>query len=376
MSASPPLPRVAIVRDPLYQKHSNGPHHPECPQRLQAIDQMLAAFALRDRLFELAPRDATFEELSRVHDPAYLRRIEATRSRPLTVLDPDTSACADSHAAAVRAAGGLLAAVDAVQGGQEGAAGEPVGAVPLAGAFALVRPPGHHAEAGQAMGFCLFNNVAIAAHHALSARGLERVLIVDWDVHHGNGTMHAFYDSDRVLFFSVHQFPHYPGTGRVEETGQGRGLGFSINVPLPSGQGDAEYLAVFRELLLPVALEYRPQLVLVSAGFDTHADDPLAGMEVSTAGFGALTGQLLEIADACCPGRLVFALEGGYDVGALAGGVEAVLRALLGAAGAAGATAAAASGETREVIARARRLLGPFWKSLPPRAAEPACTGS
>ncbi len=309
---------AALIRDPLCLEHSNGPGHPESPARLQAIEAMLAGFPLRERLVLLPARDAGFEELARVHTAEYIRRIEATRGREQTVLDPDTSASSGSYAAALRAAGGVLAAVEAVLDGG------------YAGAFAAVRPPGHHAEADRAMGFCLFNNVAVAAAFALRERGLKRVLLVDWDVHHGNGSMHSFYDSPEVLYFSVHQYPHYPGTGSAEEMGRGAGEGYTVNVPLPGGQGDVEYLTVFQDLLQPLGLAYGPELILVSAGFDIHRDDPLADMRVTEAGFAWMTRVLVEVAEACCPGRLVFALEGGYDLAALASGVAAVLRALLG----------------------------------------------
>jgi acetoin utilization deacetylase AcuC-like enzyme len=230
----------------------------------------------------------------------------------------------------------------------------------LAGAFAAVRPPGHHAEADRAMGFCLFNNAAVGARHALERLGLRRVLLVDWDVHHGNGSMHSFYDCPEVLYFSVHQYPHYPGTGRVEEQGRGKGQGFTVNVPLPGGQGDAEYLAVFREILLPVALAYRPELILVSAGFDIHRDDPLADMRVTEAGFAGMTRLLRQAAESCCPGRLVFVLEGGYDLPALASGVAAVLRTLLGE------NPPPVGGPppdeaTRGIIVRLREQLAPYW---------------
>jgi acetoin utilization deacetylase AcuC-like enzyme len=338
------------VRDPLYLKHSNGPGHPESPERLEVIDRMLADFPRRDRLVEVPARDARREELARVHTEEHLRRIEATRGRPLTVLDPDTSANADSCAAALRAAGGVLAAVEAVLDGG------------YAGAFAAVRPPGHHAEADRAMGFCLFNNAAVAARFALKARGLRRVLLVDWDVHHGNGSMHSFYDSPEVLYFSVHQYPHYPGTGGVEEIGRGPGAGYTVNVPLPGGQGDEEYLAVFRKLLTPVALAYRPELILVSAGFDIHRDDPLADMRVTAAGFAGMTRILTGIAGECCPGRLVFALEGGYDLAALAGGVSAVLEELLAEPGRVGPEGTESPDTaTREAIAGVRAALAPYW---------------
>jgi acetoin utilization deacetylase AcuC-like enzyme len=345
--------RVAIVRDPLYLRHSNGPGHPESPERLEAIDRLLASFPLRDRLEDLPARDAQFEELAWVHSPEYIRAIEQTRQRPFTVLDPDTAANSQSYEAALRAAGGVLAAVDAVLDGK------------LGGAFALVRPPGHHAEADRAMGFCLFNNVAVAAAYGLNRRGLKRVLVVDWDVHHGNGTMHAFYDRPEVLYFSIHQYPHYPGTGTVQEIGGGRGTGYTVNVPLPGGQGDDDYLAVFEQVLLPVAGEYAPQLVLVSAGFDVHRDDPLADMRVSSEGFGELTGALRKLTEESCPGRLAFALEGGYDRQALSEGVASVLTALLEEKPGPGPERApAADSATRQVIAAVRGALRPCWRSL------------
>jgi acetoin utilization deacetylase AcuC-like enzyme len=345
--------RVAIVRDPLYLLHSNGPGHLESRERLEAIDRMLASFPLKDRLEELPARDALLEELAWVHTPEYIRSIERTRERPFTQLDPDTAATSESYGAALRAAGGVLRAVDAVVDGR------------LGGAFALVRPPGHHAEADRAMGFCLFNNVAVAAAYALRRHGLERVLVVDWDVHHGNGTMHAYYDRPDVLYFSIHQYPHYPGTGTVQEIGRGRGAGYTVNVPLPGGQGDADYLAVLRQVLLPVAGEYAPELVLVSAGFDVHRDDPLADMRVSSEGFAELTAVLRGLAAEHCPGRLVFALEGGYHLKALSEGVASVLAKLLEEKPEAGAEAArAAEAATTRVIAAVRSALRPYWRSL------------
>jgi acetoin utilization deacetylase AcuC-like enzyme len=347
------LKPVAVVLDPLCLGHSNGPGHPESPARLAAIQRLLDDFPLpgRGRLVFPPARDATFEELALVHTAEYIRRIEATRGQELTVLDPDTSASAGSYAAALRAAGGVLASVEAVLGGE------------YAGAFAAVRPPGHHAEAARAMGFCLFNNAAVAARWALERRGLRRVLLVDWDVHHGNGSMHSFYESPEVLYFSVHQFPHYPGTGREEELGRGKGQGYTVNVPLPGGQGDVEYLTVFRELLRPLAMAYGPELILVSAGFDIHRDDPLADMMVTEAGFAGLTRVLAEVAGECCPGRLAFALEGGYDLPALASGVSAVLRTLLGEEPPR-VPQREPDRATREVLARLRIELAPHWPIL------------
>jgi acetoin utilization deacetylase AcuC-like enzyme len=346
---------VAIVRDPIYLKHSNGPMHPEGPERLVTIDRMISEFPLNENLIDVQPRDASFEELAWIHEQSYIRRIERTQERSFTVLDPDTSATADSYAAALRAAGGTIEATEAVLRGRYPAA------------FAFVRPPGHHAEAGQARGFCLFNNVAIAAKYGLRRHGLKRVLIVDWDVHHGNGTMHSFYETDEVLYFSVHQYPHYPGTGAIEEIGTGAGTGYTVNVPLYGGQGDGDYLYLFRELLLPLAREYEPELVLVSAGFDTHRNDPLAGMAMSGPAYGKLAAVVQEIAAACCPGRLAFTLEGGYDHDALSQGVAAVLSSLIHGDGPADANHAEGDGVDPETIQVARelgRVLSPYWKGI------------
>jgi acetoin utilization deacetylase AcuC-like enzyme len=320
---------------------------------------MLGGFPRADRLRELPPRDATHEELSWVHDEAYVRRVAQTRGVPHTVFDADTSANARSYESAARAAGAIISCVEAAADGGSAAA------------FALVRPPGHHAERDRAMGFCLFNNVAVGAEYALRCRGLERVLVVDWDVHHGNGTMHSFYSSRSVLVFSAHQYPYYPGTGAFDEIGSGPGEGFTVNVPLPGGQGDEEYAAVFQRILVPIALEYRPQMILVSAGFDIARGDPLADMRVTPAGFARMTRMLLDVSAACCPGRLVLTLEGGYALDTLAGGVSSVLETLVQGTDGSAEDGPAGSGggpgpnrATAEVIARVRSTLAPWWKSL------------
>jgi len=343
---------VAIVRDPIYLKHSNGPMHPEGPERLLVIDGMLSEFPLKEQLVDIPPRDASFEELAWIHDESYIRRIEQTRESKFTVLDPDTSATSDSYASAIRAAGGTMEAAAAVLNGR------------FPAAFAFVRPPGHHAEAGRAMGFCLFNNVAVAAAYALRRHDLKRVLIVDWDVHHGNGTMHSFYDTERVLYFSVHQYPHYPGTGRIDEIGRGAGQGYTVNVPLHGGQGDEDYLFVFREVLVPVARAYNPELILVSAGFDTHHSDPLASMALSSSGFGLLTAVLQDLAEKCCAGRIAFTLEGGYDHTALSDGVAAVLQTLINGRGVYPESMDGVEDETRRAVQEVRRVLSPHWKSF------------
>ncbi len=245
-----------------------------------------------------------------VHPAAYVRAIEQACAHGPGVLDPDTSVSPGSWEAARRAVGAVTLAIDQVCTGA------------LHAAFCAVRPPGHHALSDRAMGFCLFNNIAIAARYAQQHHGLERILIVDWDVHHGNGTEAIVTGDETILYFSTHQFPFYPGTG-------GCAHGNVLNVPLPAGAGDAQLVQAFREQLLPRADAFRPQLILISAGFDAHREDPLAGLQATTAGYGRLTGLVREIADQHCGGRLVSALEGGYHLPALAASVEAHLQALL-----------------------------------------------
>lgn len=313
---------LAIIKDDRYLEHNPGDGHPESPYRLQVIHHLL------DREFHdlplVPPRLATEDELALIHDPFYIRTVANTAGRVHSQLDPDTGLSARSYETARLAAGGLLQAVDALFAPPHSAFDIPHSA------FAFVRPPGHHAEPAHGMGFCLFNNVAIAAEYAKKRYGLQRILIVDWDLHHGNGTQRAFYDDPGVLYFSSHQYPYYPGSGNFSETGTGEGEGFTMNAPFPAGFGDAEYLHVYRTILTPVALEYKPELVLVSAGFDPSNQDPLGSMEVSADGFGVLASLVKDIADACCGGRVLLSLEGGYDPQGLRDGVRSVLQALLG----------------------------------------------
>ena len=310
---------TGIVYDERFLLHRAPYEHPEHPGRLTAIHGRLEEEGLLARCESVPAREATREELERIHTPAHLRTIAATANRDFAQLDPDTYASGDSYEAALLAAGGLVDLSLAVADGR------------LANGLALLRPPGHHAEADRAMGFCLFNNVAVAAR-AIQAVGAakaapnRRVLIVDWDVHHGNGTQHSFWEDPTVLYFSTHQFPFYPGTGAIDEIGGGAGRGFTVNVPLPAGCGDAEYLAAFDRVLLPVAREFAPDLVLVSAGYDAADGDLLGSMRISPDGYAQLTQRLLGLAG----GRVVLALEGGYNLDAIARSAEASLRALLG----------------------------------------------
>ncbi len=301
----------------LFLEHSEH-GHPESPERLRAIMNALDATALRARLVPLEPAPATEAQITAVHTRDHLTRVRQLCARGGGHFDADTYANAHTLDAALLAAGALVRAVDAVMSGE------------VDNAFAFVRPPGHHATRTRAMGFCIFNNVAIAAQHALDAHHLERVFIVDYDVHHGNGTQDIFYDTARVLYFSTHQYPHYPGTGDWREIGKGEGLGFTVNVPLPAGVGDQGFQCIFDELLVPLAERYRPQLILVSAGYDAHWSDPLAMENLSIAGYGALARTLVALARDLCAGRIIFTLEGGYHLTALAHGVVATCYALLG----------------------------------------------
>ena len=307
---------VGYVYDPIYLEHDVA-GHPESSGRLQAIMSNLESSGVLGRLEELPARDATEDDLALVHSRALVEQVRAA-SVASQWLDPDTYVVPRSFDAALRSAGGVLAATDAVLDGD------------LSRAFSLVRPPGHHATPERAMGFCLFNNVAIAAAHLLERRGLDRVAIIDFDVHHGNGTQDAFYSDGRVLYFSTHQHPFYPGTGDWPEVGDGPGRGAIINVPYPAGCGDEALMAGYREVCVPAVKRFGPQFILVSAGFDAHFADPLAQLRVSTAGYYEIATLLRELADELCEGRIVFALEGGYDHTALGWSVQACFDALAG----------------------------------------------
>lgn len=309
---------TGLVMDPRFLAHDTGDAHPENAGRLQGVYDMLKCSELLSECRLVKPHPCPQSALSLVHAAGYIKKIAATACRPFSSLAADMPVSANSYLAARLAVGGLLQAVREVWEGR------------LANAFALVRPPGHHAEAARAMGYCLFNNVAIAAMFARRELNARRVLIVDWDVHHGNGTQHAFERDPSVLFFSSHQHPHFPGTGLFTETGLGPGEGYTVNLPLSKGYGDSEFAALYHRLLLPIALEFQPDLILVSAGFDLHPQDPLGGMRVTPGGFAALTRILMEIADGCCRGRLVLALEGGYRKDALRDSIRAVVAELTG----------------------------------------------
>jgi len=308
---------TAYCYDPLYLEH-NLAGHPESRARLEAVMQALAAEELLERMTPIRPHPVDRDLLTRVHHPSYVAMVQALAERGGGHLDADTYMVARSYDAALLAAGGVVELVRAVLSGRAN------------NGIALVRPPGHHATAERGMGFCLFNNIALGAQAALDEFGLERVLIVDWDVHHGNGTQDIFYDSSQVLYFSTHQYPYYPGTGHWRETGTGNGRGFTVNVPLPAGVGDQGFERIYAELLTPLAKRFHPELILVSAGYDAHWNDPLAGLRLSLAGYWQLAKTVVGLAGTLCDGRVVVTLEGGYNLEVLAHGVADTSRALLG----------------------------------------------
>ncbi len=344
---------LALIKDDRYLEHNPGVGHPESPNRLSVIHELI------DREFSnlplIAPRLATENELALVHDPRYIQTVAATAGRMHSQLDADTGLSARSYEIARLAAGGLLEAVDSLMT-------QDPGPWTPSSVFALVRPPGHHAEPGHGMGFCLFNNVAIAAEYAKEKYGLKKILIVDWDLHHGNGTQRAFYDDPCVLFVSSHQYPYYPGSGSFEEAGSGKGEGFTVNAPFPTGFGDAEYFSVYERIIKPIALEYAPELILVSAGFDPYIKDPLGAMNVTGTGFAALTAIVRDIAEQTCRGRLLLTLEGGYDPEGLRDGIRAVLLTLLGQS--APAPTKTPSSDVDEVIASIVSVHNKYWKCL------------
>jgi acetoin utilization deacetylase AcuC-like enzyme len=304
---------LILISSERFAEHQTPPGHPESPERAEVMD-LVAAEWLRQGGELVAPPPVTNEQLARVHAEAYLQRI-ADAAGTARALDQDTYTSPETYDIARLAAGAAVEAVERVIGG------------PHRQAFALVRPPGHHAERTRAMGFCIYNNVAVAAAHA-RAMGIDRVAIVDFDVHHGNGTQHMFEGSKDVLYVSTHQYPYYPGTGAAGEIGLGAGEGYTVNVPLEAGAVDADYQLAFSELILPILRQFNPNLLLVSAGFDAHERDPLGGMRVTSEGFSAMTLALREVAEECCAGRIAAVTEGGYDLRALAETLRGVVSVL------------------------------------------------
>jgi acetoin utilization deacetylase AcuC-like enzyme len=328
---------TAFIYDPIFLEHITPHGHPERPQRVEMAYKVVEALGWleRDGLVQLAPRVATVDELATVHEHDYIHEVEEASKqvavqetaggRKTSFFATDTYVSAKSYQAALKAAGAPLTAIDAIMKSE------------VNNAYCLVRPPGHHAVRESAMGFCIFNNVAVAARYAIDRYGLERVMIIDYDVHHGNGTQEMFYDDPRVLYFSTHQAPFYPGTGAVDEMGEGAGLGTTINVPLPAQTGFETYEPIFRQFMAPAADRFQPQLILVSAGFDAHWKDAETGtslaapaMNLSTAGFAKLNQIIIDLANALCNGRLVMVQEGGYHLEAMAGCVATCINLMMG----------------------------------------------
>ena len=309
---------TALVQDARYKRHETGPGHPEQPARMDAVARALSAAKFGKRTRPLQPRDVTSEELRRCHDDNYISLVEReVAAGPGQLSTGDTVIGGPASLDVARlAAGGVLAAVDAVVAGE------------ARNAFCAVRPPGHHASSARGMGFCIFNNVALAARHAQRAHGLDKVAIVDWDVHHGNGTQDIFYDDPSVFFFSTHQSPWYPGTGAADETGRGRGLGTTLNVPVPSMTGRERIYGAIESRLLPALHTFRPDLLLISAGFDSRIGDPLGELRLTDRDFADMTTLLLEFADGACDGRVVSVLEGGYNLEGLGLAVVSHVEAL------------------------------------------------
>jgi acetoin utilization deacetylase AcuC-like enzyme len=310
---------TALLADPIYREHLVGREHPERPERFDAVVAALQAVGLTSRLGRIESRAATEDELNLCHTWDYLRVARRDVESGAGFLSTgDTDITPNSWDVAGKAVGGVLNAVDAVMAGR------------ARNAFCAVRPPGHHANAGRGMGFCLLNNVAIAARHAQKKHGVERVLIVDWDVHHGNGTQDIFYSDPSVFFFSTHQWPLYPGTGRTDETGAGPGKGTTMNFPFPAGSGRKEILGAVQHLLTPAMQSFRPDLVLISAGFDSRIDDLLGSFTLTDEDFADLTLAVMEMADSHAKGRIVSVLEGGYNLSGLASAAAAHVSALAG----------------------------------------------
>ncbi|HBC46415.1 MAG TPA: hypothetical protein DEO84_03155 [candidate division Zixibacteria bacterium] len=307
--------KLGVVFDPVFLLHNPGPTHPESPKRLVAVQEAIKGLDLA--ITGIPARVASRDELCLVHTPGYVDHILSMKIDGIVQLDPDTAISEHSPEAARKAVGGVIEAVDRVMQGE------------LKKVFCAVRPPGHHAEPDRAMGFCIFNNIAIGAAHALSSWNLERVAIIDWDLHHGNGTQDAFYDSDEVLYISLHQYPFFPGTGTATEQGEGKGLGFNINLPMVPGSSDEDFRTAFQEIIIPALTNYEPELVLISAGFDAHRDDPLGDLYLTTEYFGEMTSILNEIANVSAKGRVISVFEGGYNLQALKDCVAVHLKELV-----------------------------------------------
>tara|TARA_B100000686_G_scaffold94653_1_gene101084 strand:- start:793 stop:1740 length:948 start_codon:yes stop_codon:yes gene_type:complete len=308
--------KTGYISDPFYLKHENEPH-PENPGRLTAIQSKIESSKFYNNLTLIQPRKATVEDIVRIHDKGYIESVEQSCQNGIRNLDADTVICPDSYQAALLSAGAGLEALDKILDGA------------IDNAFCAVRPPGHHAEQNRAMGFCLFNNVGVVARYAQTVKQLGKVFIFDWDVHHGNGTQHSFYKDSSIFYSSIHQYPFYPGTGGIDETGSGNGLGLNLNLPMRAYSGDSDYFSAIENKLVPAIQKYNPDLIIISAGFDAHENDPLAQVGLSTECYGKMTQQILEVSKDVCQGRILSMLEGGYDYSALGDSVQLHIETLV-----------------------------------------------
>lgn len=307
---------TAVFYDPIYLEHDTGFSHPERAERLEGTMKMLDKTGLAGKLRIISPRDATIEEIKLVHPESHIEKVRKMAESGGGYLDMDTPVSPRSYEAALKSAGAGLEGLERMFSGD------------IDNAFCLVRPPGHHATVNRGMGFCLFNNNAITARYAMSEFGLERIFILDWDAHHGNGLQDIFYEDKRVLYISLHQYPHYPGTGGSGEVGLGDGEGYTVNFPLPAHSGEEVYLAAFDQVIMPIARQFEPQLVLISAGYDGHFNDPLCSMLLGAAAYEAMAERLKELADGSCSGRIMAALEGGYDIIGIASAITNTIAVL------------------------------------------------
>ena len=343
--------KVGVVKGDIFLRHDTGWGHPETSERLVAIYEMLDQSGFSKELEDLKLKRASKHEVCLVHSEHLFESVEETASHSQSYMDGDTPASPESFEAALYAAGSTAELAEKVLAGE------------MKSGFALVRPPGHHAERDRAMGFCLFNNIAIAAANALHKKLAKKIAIIDFDVHHGNGTQNSFYNTDQVLYFSSHRYPFYPGSGHFSEVGQGKGEGFTINVPIPGGMGDHEYDAVYTKILMPIVREYHPDIIMVSAGFDAFHQDPLGGMGMTEHGYRRLASIFIELAEELCSGRLVFVLEGGYSIDGSARCVQEIFALLLGKKELAKKTGKPADGFER-LLHEVHKYHKSYWKEL------------
>ncbi len=345
---------TGVVCHDLYKEHLANFPHVESPKRLEIIYDMLDEADMAGRFVSISPRPATHDELAWIHSRFHIERVAATDGKAYASLDPDTQTTPLSYQAAKLAVGGLFSLVDKIFDGT------------VKNGFALVRPPGHHAEEDRAMGFCLFNNVALAARYAMKTYGLRKILILDWDLHHGNATQKSFYEDPDVLYFSTHQYPYYPGTGSLKEIGTGKGKGLTVNVPLYPGYGDGEFFKIIEQIVCPIGRIFEPELIFISAGFDTYHADPLGGMRVTPKGYAAMTRLIMELARECTSERLAVTLEGGYHLTGLRESVRAVLKELVGdSILTADDLEGFAKGAAPPIVQQVIQVQRPYWPSLP-----------